>query len=113
MKKPYNWIKELIGNDYNVMSLKITLFLVSFSLYLTINGFFFNDKTMHKIYKDNGVFNIIFQIPQILYSSIITSVINIILKNLSLSEKQLKVLLSNNNSFALSQPIMLDPILFA
>jgi O-antigen ligase len=71
------------------MSLKITLFLVSFSLYLTINGFFFNDKTMHKIYKDNGVFNIIFQIPQILYSSIITSVINIILKNLSLSEKEI------------------------
>ena len=77
------------SNDYNVMSLKITLFLVSFSLYLTINGFFFNDKTMHKIYKDNGVFNIIFQIPQILYSSIITSVINIILKNLSLSEKEI------------------------
>ena len=77
------------SNDYNVMSLKITLFLVSFSLYLTINGFFFNDKTMHKIYKDNGVFNIIFQIPQILYSSIVTSVINVILKNLSLSEKEI------------------------
>ena len=77
------------SNDYNVMSLKITLFLVSFSLYLTINGFFFNDKTMHKIYKDNGVYNIIFQIPQILYSSIITSVINMLLKNLSLSEKEI------------------------
>ena len=77
------------SNDYNVMSLKITLFLVSFSLYLTINTFFFNDKTMHKIYKDNGVYNIIFQIPQILYSSIITSVINMILKNLSLSEKEI------------------------
>jgi hypothetical protein len=76
-------------NDYNVMSLKIALFLVSFSLYLNINGFFFNDRTMRKIYEDNGAFNIIAQIPQILYSSIISSLINMILKVLSLSEKDI------------------------
>ena len=76
-------------NDYNVMSLKISLFLVSFSLYLNINAFFFNDDTMHKIYEENGVFNIIAQIPQILYSSIISSIINMILKALSLSEKDI------------------------
>ena len=79
----------LPANDYNVMSLKISLFLVSFSLYLNINGFFFNDDTMHKIYEDRGVFNIIAQIPQILYSSIISSLINMILKALSLSEKDI------------------------
>ena len=51
--------------------------------------FFFNDDTMHKIYKESGAFNIIQQIPQILYSTIISTVINIILKNLSLSEKDI------------------------
>ena len=76
-------------NDYNVMTLKISLFLVSFSLYLNINCFFFNDDTMHKIYKDNGVFNFLAQIPKILYSSIISSLINIILKALSLSENDI------------------------
>ena len=76
-------------NDYNVMSLKISLFLVSFSLYLNVNGFFFNDDTMHKIYEESGVFNIIAQIPQILYSSIISSIINMILKTLSLSENDI------------------------
>jgi hypothetical protein len=76
-------------NDYNVMSLKISLFLVSFSLYLNINAFFFNDDTMHKIYEESGVFNILAQIPQILYSSIISSFINMILKALSLSEKDI------------------------
>ena len=76
-------------NDYNLISLKISLFLVSFSLYLCINAFFFNDDTMHKIYKDSGVYNILYQIPQILYSSIISSVINSILKTLSLSEKDI------------------------
>ena len=44
---------------------------------------------MNKINENKGKFNILFQIPQILYSTIISSVINIILKYLSLSEKQM------------------------
>ena len=44
---------------------------------------------MHKIYIDNGEFNIIYQLPQIFYSSIFPSVINMILKHLSLSEKSI------------------------
>ena len=31
----------LPNNDYNLVSIKICLFLLSFSLYFTINGFFF------------------------------------------------------------------------
>ncbi len=76
------------NNDYNVYVVKISLLLLSFSLYFTINGFFFSDSTMNKINEDKGVFNIIFQIPQILYSTIISSIINMLLKRLSLSEKQ-------------------------
>ena len=51
--------------------------------------FFFSDETMHKIYKDNGAFNILYQIPQILYSTLVSSVINTILKKLSLSENNI------------------------
>ena len=47
---------------------------------------------MHKIHEDNGNFNIIYQIPQILYSSVISAVINIKLKMLSLSEKNILVI---------------------
>ena len=75
--------------DYNLISLKLSLFLDSFSLYLTINAFFFNDDTMHKIYKDKGAYNILYQIPQIIYSSLISSIINILLKALSLSDKDI------------------------
>ena len=78
-----------IFNDYNLLSIKISLFILSFSLYLTINCFFFNDKSMHKIYENKGSFNIIHQIPQIFYSSIISTIINMLLKTLSLSEKSL------------------------
>ena len=79
----------LPSNDYNVATIKISLFILSFALYFTINGFFFSDDTMHKIYKDNGAFDILFQIPQILYSTLISAVINMILKTLSLSEKSI------------------------
>ena len=44
---------------------------------------------MHNVYKNNGSYDLILQIPQILYSTIITSNINVILKYLSLSEKSL------------------------
>jgi hypothetical protein len=76
-------------NDYNLKTLKISLFILIISLYLTVNSFFFDDKTMHKLYIDNGDYDFIFQIPQIIYSSIISTIINIILKYLSLSEKKI------------------------
>ena len=54
-----------------------------------MNGFFFSDETMNKINEDHGKYDFLYQIPQILYSTIISAVINIILKWLSLSEKQI------------------------
>ena len=77
------------AQDYNLFTIKMSLLLFSFSLYLTINGFFFSDETMHKIHEDNGAFNLLLQIPQILYSTIISAMINIILKMLSLSENNI------------------------
>ena len=54
---------------------------------LTINALFFTDSTMHKIYIDKGEYNFIYQLPQILYSTIISSLINFLMKYLSLTEK--------------------------
>ena len=52
---------------------------------------------MHKILEDEGKFNFIYQIPQILYSVIISSLINIIIKNLSLTEKNIIEIKKNKN----------------
>ena len=52
---------------------------------------------MNKIYIVNGRYNFIYQIPQILYSSIISSIITIILKNLSLSQKSIIKIKQINN----------------
>ena len=66
--------------------------------------FFFNDESMHKIYKDNGAFNIIYQIPQILYSTIVSSFINTLLKILSLSQKDiLRIKKEKNNKNAMQK----------
>jgi hypothetical protein len=76
-------------NDYNLTSIKIALFLVSISLYFCINAFFFDDSSMHKIYKNSGVYNVIYRIPQLIYSSAVSAVINMVLKALSLSERDI------------------------
>ena len=75
------------NKDYNSQIIKIFLFFFFFSLNLTINALFFNDNTMHKIYIDEGNFDFIYHIPQILYSAIISTIISTIIKYLSLSEK--------------------------
>ena len=73
--------------DYNSLQLKIILFLLSFALFDPVNALFFNDSTMHQIYEDEGTFNFVYQIPQILYSTIISTVIKMIISFLSLTEK--------------------------
>ena len=85
------------NKDYNLIDIKISLLILSFSLYFTINGFFFSDETMNKIYVSKGVFYFINQISQILYSTIISSIINMILKLLSLSEKQILIIKSQKD----------------
>ena len=80
------------------MIIKICLFLFSFVLYYAVNALFFNDSTMHKIYEDQGAFNFFYHIPQILYSTIISSVINMIVKSLSLSENNILSIKDKDNN---------------
>ena len=89
------------SSDYNSIIIKISLFLLIFALFYIVNALFFNDSTMHKIYEDHGIFNFVFQIPQILYSTIISIVIKTILNMLSLTEKNI-IEIKNQKSFALA-----------
>ena len=83
--------------DYNIRIIKVFLFFFSFSLDLSINALFFDDNTMHKIYIDGGSFNFIYNIPQILYSSLIAGFINALIKNLALSESDFTQLRQNKD----------------
>ena len=66
--------------DYNLVSIKISLFWLSFSTFFAINGFFFNDDTMHTIYKEEINYNFISHVSIITCSSIISFAINILFK---------------------------------
>ena len=53
---------------------------------------------MNNVYKNKGKFDILFQIPQIIFSSIIPSIIFTILKRISLSERYIISFKSKINS---------------
>ena len=79
----------LLSNDYNSRIIKITLFFFSFALLYFVNSLFFQDSTMHKIYEDNGNFDFIYQVPKIIYSTIISTIITLLIKFLSLTENNI------------------------
>ena len=80
--------------DYNLRTIKISFFFVSIALYFAINCSFFNDNSMHKLFLDLGEYKILNQIPQMLYSVIVSSFISFLLKTISLSGKKILLLKS-------------------
>ena len=58
---------------------------------------------MHVIYKEKGKFDIIYQIPQILYSSLISGILTSLLKYLSLTENTILTLKNEKNLFLLKK----------
>ena len=91
------------SEDYNLMPIKIYLFFFSFGLFFTVNALFFTDSTMHKIYEDQGTFNFIYQIPQILYSTIISAIFTVVIKHLALTEQEILNIKQETKSEKLSQ----------
>ena len=88
----------LPNNDYNSLTIKICLFFFSFCLYFILNSLFFTDETMHQIYEDEGIFNFIYNLPNIIYSTLISSIINFIMKKLALTEESILSLKNEKNS---------------
>ena len=96
------------NKDYNIFVLKLSLFLSAFALYFAVNALFFNDSTMHDIYKQSGNAGIISQIANIFYSTVISCFINIIMKKLGLSYKDMvKVKRIKNEILGLKQSTIL------
>ena len=86
LKTKHNIIFVLFNNnDYNSKIIKIDLLFTGFSIYYTVNTLFYNDNTMHNIYENKGKFDLETQISIIIYSSIISIILNTILKLLALS----------------------------
>ena len=90
LKKKHMIILTFVSkDDFNVFLLKISLFILSLALYFSINTLFFKDATMHVIFQNQGKYSLIYQIPQILYSTLISFVMTFLLKKLSLSQNEI------------------------
>ena len=90
LKKKHMIILTFVSNDdYNVFLLKFCLFILSLALFFAINTLFYNDDSMHSIFSEQGRYNLIYQIPKTLYSTLISSITTFILKKLSLSQSEL------------------------
>ena len=74
-------------NDYNLITIKLARFFFFICTDMAMNVFFFSDDSMHKIYKSYGNWDILQNIPQIIYSLIISQALQVFICFLTLSDK--------------------------
>ena len=74
-------------DDHNITFVKCSRFFFLLCTDMAMNVFFFADETMHKIFLDYGKYNFIQQIPQIIYSTVVSQLIETFICFLSLTDK--------------------------
>ena len=85
LKTKHSLIFALNRKDYNSRIIKIDLFFIKFTIDYIVNALFYNDDTMHKIYESKGEFDWETQLPLIIYSYIISTLLNTPIDYLALS----------------------------
>ena len=94
------------NNDYNSKIVKICIFLFSFVIFLTINALFFTNSIIHKIYENKGKYNLKSRLPNIIYSTIISTVIYYLIKYAYSSEKNIIKFKNEKNIETLESKIL-------
>ena len=90
-----------VCNDFNLFCIKLIKFIFLTSSDMAMNVFFFSDESMHKIYLNYGKYDFVNQLSQIIYSTFVSQIIEIILCFLGLTDKHLyniKKLIKSKNS---------------
>ena len=77
-------------NDYNSGIIKKFIFFLSFAVHYTVNALFFTEATINQIFLDEGEYNFSHQLPQILFSALISTVaLRIMLETLVLTDRNI------------------------
>ena len=88
------------NNDYNLFSIKLSKLFLSICSDMAFNIFFFSDESMHKIYTSGGEHNWIGQLAQMIYSTIISQILQTFINYLTMTDihyYQLKALKKEKN----------------
>ena len=73
---------------------------------LVVSAMFYSDETMHKIYIDKGKFDYTYQLPQMLYSFIISTILEKLLNLLGLYEPDIIEFKNDKNKFEKKEKIL-------
>ena len=85
------------SGDYILRSTKIALFILFIGFYLTFTALFFNDSIMRAIYIYKGNTNAAVHIPNIVLSSLCCLIANLIIRFISLNERDISKLVQIND----------------
>ena len=85
------------NNDYNSKIIKIDSFFIEFVIFFSVNTLFYSDSTMQNISATKGSFDIEYQIPKLVYSSLISMALNKLVKFLTLSNDAILKLKHNKD----------------
>jgi len=83
--------------DHNSQIIKIYIFFYTFVINYAVSAMFYSDDTMHKIYEDKGLFDFTYQLPQMIYSFIISSILEFALGFFGLYEDNIIDIKNNKN----------------
>ena len=87
--------------DYNLFYIKIEKFFILFCTDMTMNGLFFVHESMHKKYTNEEDFTFVQKIPQLLFTLIVSHIIEVLLCFLSMTDThvyEIKALPKNKNN---------------
>ena len=74
-------------NDYNILAVKFTRFIFLVCTDMALNVFFFSDDSMNKIFLTYGKYDFFQKIPQMVYSVLVSQLLEVFLCFLSLTDK--------------------------
>ena len=86
-----------LHKDYNSQMIKIYLFFLTFDINYLISAMFYSESIIHKIYIDNGSFDFTYQLPQMIYSFIISTFLKNIINVLGLYEPNIVIIKNSKN----------------
>ena len=75
--------------DYNSKIIKLYIFFLSFAIYYAVSFLFINENSIHKIYEDNGKYNILYFLPSICITFASSHTITVLIKLIFLSERNI------------------------
>ena len=100
----------IMKNDYNFFSIKLSKLFLAVCSDMAFNVFFFSDESMHNLYVSGGEYNFIDQFAQMVYSTIISQILQIYVNYLTMTDIHYYQLKELKKEGKLSREIILSTI---